>query len=590
MGQLLLTVLAFLLLRAGESQRAQEGAELQVGGQVAERQSELASSVVLDHMAPQSTSGAPTRGRFSAHRPYAGVTDSEYKSRKDLAATRVVGSQGATQAPVLTLAPGGAVLTPTPVGSFVGQDETCAAVTPSDMALAVSPQFVLQVVNDCLSVYDKSGNVKPGYPKSVTTFFGLPPNNLTTGQFASDPRAFFDWVKNRFVFVILYEDFPNSRGFLELAASATSDPTGAWHVYQIQVGSSGTCPDFPTLGQNWASDSFDGDIAVGFNIFPCNAAGFFNKLVDDQVWFLPKSLVYSGSSFGFNIFLHPTYNGALLDSIQPVNVSARGDKPRAQFAVNSFNMNFGGGQCSITGCNGLVIWAFSNVLQKSGSPGLQWSSVVVRTPSDYGLPANASQPGGLGTIDTGDTRISGQIQYSAGSMYATLNTNNGGGSGILAWQFHATLNDNGAAGPGVCTGSFLNACPAITSAVIDQEIGYDATSGGAVSSAYYGTIQPDPERNITMVFNFSGTNAFPSTAYTANRVTQRPGSWHDNGVFLAPTGSAFYGDGRWGDYTGTAPDLNVNTPAMWFSGMYVRSDGSWGTTIGKNSYASANQP
>jgi hypothetical protein len=33
---------------------------------------------------------------------------------------------------------------------------------------------VLQVINVCLNVFDKSGNLQAGYPKSFTSFVGLP--------------------------------------------------------------------------------------------------------------------------------------------------------------------------------------------------------------------------------------------------------------------------------------------------------------------------------------------------------------------------------------------------------------------------------
>jgi hypothetical protein len=93
-----------------------------------------------------------------------------------------------------------------------------------------------------------------------------------------------------------------------------------------------------------------------------------------------------------------------------------------------------------------------------------------------------------------------------------------------------------------------------------------------------------------MVFNFSNDTTFPGTAYTSRRVTQENNFMHDPGIFLI-AGQAFYNQFRWGDYTGTAPDLASSTQAfMWFSGMYSRSDGSWGTRIGRNGFTAVDQP
>jgi hypothetical protein len=73
-------------------------------------------------------------------------------------------------------------------------------------------------------------------------------------------------------------------------------------------------------------------------------------------------------------------------------------------------------------------------------------------------------------------------------------------------------------------------------------------------------------------------------------VTQAHSTLHDSGIFLR-TGLGFYGSGRWGDYTDSAPDLtDPSAPAMWYSGMYARANGTWGTKIGRNTFSSTNQP
>jgi hypothetical protein len=554
---------------------------LKAAAEVGSSQATLNREIVLSDLPTKSVTDKVIPGRFSSLRPQNGLTDSEYAAAK-LAAAKV--RNGAT---TTNLAPPTIVKnitnTPSASGAFQGINEACSFVTPSDMAVAVGPTFELQVVNDCMAVYDRNGVVQTGFPKSVNTFFGLPANNFSTGQFTSDPRAFYDNVAGRFVFVVLFEDFLNSRGFAEIAASKTNDPRGGWNTYQIEVGGAGQCPDFPTLGHGRNGDKFIGSVTVGFNMFGCNTSGF-TSFLNDQIWFLPKTALYRGAGFNFNFLFGLTVGGTPVDTIQPVNVAVPNDLPRTQFAVNSFNINFGGGQCR-SGCNGLVVWSFSNVLGNTGSPGIVFSAQVIGTPSNYSLPPAASQPGGRNTVDTGDTRISGSSQYKAGSIYATLNTNNGGGgSAILAYQIHAFLNDNG---DGHCTGAFLNACPTLTGAGVDNEFSYDI-GGGTGLNAYFGTIQPDTERNLTMVFSFSGDNFFPSVAYVSNRATMAPGSWHDSGVFLC-SGQAFYSQGRWGDYTGTSIEL-TSPNRMWFSGMFSQANGDWGTCVGKNGYTASNQP
>jgi len=355
------------------------------------------------------------------------------------------------------------------------------------------------------------------------------------------------------------------------------------------------CPDYPTLGQNFANDPFVGGIYVGFNIFPCFPGGFSGGLTDDQVFFLPKGPIYAGQGFGFNFGFNFTVGGTRVDTIQPVNVSEWGQKPRAEFAVNSFNINFGGGQCR-SPCNGLVVWAFANTLQQVGSPGPKITGVVIPTLSNYVFPAQADQPGADNSIETIDTRISGTVQYMGGFLYPTLASGNGGTSSVLGWQLQPSLDDNDA---GTCTGAFTNACPAVTAAKIVREFCYDC-GAGHFADAYFGTIQPDPEGNWTMVFNFSNRSISPGTAYTSNRVIW-PTPFHDGGFFLCQN-NRFYNQFRWGDYTATAIDLlnpaqlgapaggtPSRFPAFWFSGMFVKGNGHWSTCIGANTFSLANE-
>lgn len=217
------------------------------------------------------------------------------------------------------------------------------------------------------------------------------------------------------------------------------------------------------------------------------------------------------------------------------------------------------------------------------------SGIVIPTPSNYILAAEADQPGADNSIETLDTRITGTVQYMGGFLYPNLDTGNGGTSSILGWQVQPFLNENG---DGHCTGAFANACPTLSRATIVKEFCYDCGAGHGAGT-YFGTIQPDPEGNWTMVFNFSNRSVSPGTAYTSNRVTW-PTPFHDGGIFLCQF-QKFYNQGRWGDYTATAIDLlNANGtpsifPAFWFAGMFVNSNGNWSTCVGANAFSLATQ-
>ena len=493
-------------------------------------------------------------------RPLDGLTEQQYDAVKRAAAARWAGSSA-----------GNAAIEnksrPPVVGAYVAfdaQQENCC--TPPDMALAVSENFVVQIVNTFIAVYDKRGNIQAGFPKSIDTFFGLP-----SGQYTTDPRAFYDWVSHRFVFVMITDTnrcATNDVSSLLIATSVTHDPRGGWYTYSpaFQVGKTGQCTDFPGLGHdstNWGSGATKGGTYVSLNQF--NGGSF----IQNYVFLIPNDAIYTGSGFGAPTWTNLNFGGTLVDTIQPANMTDRSDKPAAVLLVNSFNIDWGGTQCR-NGCNGLGVWSISNPF---GSGAL--SGVSVGTAHNYYLPPNADEPNGSGgvcsnCVDTGDVRISGQVKYNAGSLWGSFNTGipNSTEAGPIWFEVHPILDTNGN----------------ITSAEERQEDCFVCNGWAHNGSAFYATLQPDPEGDVVMVFEYSTDTVFPSMAYTSRRVNFGDTFMDGDGFFLQE-GQAFYNQGRWGDYTATAPDLTIaNLPSMWFAGQYANSGGNWGTAIGAARY------
>ncbi len=546
-----------------------------------------------------------TPAEFAAHtqrqmRPLDGLSDAEYAARKMQARElALAGATGAKSKWVgANFAPGGPSLpgsiaspvgsAPPSVGAFAGffaQQEPCTGcVFPSDHALAVGTNFVLQFVNSSIAVYSKNGTLQPGFPKSADTFFGL-----ASGTYTTDPRAFYDWANHRFVVVMLTESNPFNPngganvGGLLIAASSTQDPRGSWHVYSpgFNIGNAGECPDFPTLGHdsnNWGAGATKGGIYVGINQFGgtniCQGSGF----IQNYFIMIPKDPIYSGAGFSFWTQFGFTHGGTLIDTMAPANVTEWGDRPSSVLFANTLNMNFGGGQ------NTLVVWSVTSPFAfLSGGASPVFTGINMTTAHSYDFPPGADEPNGSGGVcsqclDTGDRRISGQLKYHAGHLYGAFETSVSGSSeaGPIWFDVHPVLDGNGN----------------ILSADEPQEDCFVCGGWGSNGSAYYATLQPDTENNLVMVFSFSADNAFPGMVYTSRRVNYGDSLMNGVGSYLV-SGSAFWNQGcnnngqfcRWGDYNATAPDLTVATqPSMWFAAQYANSSGNWGTAIGAARY------
>jgi len=364
-------------------------------------------------------------------RPLRGVSIQQYAALKTQAASvKPPARSGAGVVPftVTSQPKPSAGPAPTSITAFGGLGIGCGREIPPDMALAVGPTFVLQVINGCMTVLDKSGNVQAGFPKSLSAFMGV---GASAQAPPFDPRAIFDWANQRYIVSTAHVNAAGAQ-ILDVAVSRTSDPTAGWFVYRINLTAnpnplipSTEVADFPTLGQDRRT------IYVAFNAFtlPDTFNGAYMML-------LPKGPMYAGASFDF-FALSPEFftvngTGEVMDSLQPANVMDRTDDPRAEFVVAAHNINAPGGpsnvQCA-TGCNGLVVFAISNPAYSTTSPGPEVSQFLLSTANSYSLPPPATQPGCSTPdclIDTGDTRISGEAVYASGSLYAALGTNGTG--------------------------------------------------------------------------------------------------------------------------------------------------------------------
>jgi hypothetical protein len=542
-----------------------------------------AREVVLDSL-PQQTEADIAAQPVRSRRPLDGFTDEQRQARKQALIERTTAVSTGNAGPG-----GGGNFSVGLTKGFPGVAESCC--TPSDMALAVGPAFVLQAVNTSLLVTSKTGVVQLGFPKSLQSFFGVPAN-----AFVTDPRAFYDWSANRYVVVALLETptASGNQGFLLLAASATNDPRGVWHNYGavFQIGATGECPDYPTLGNDhtpWIGEAGgnkkgNGGIYVGINQFSnCSPSG---SLIQNYLFMLPKTAIYQGLGFSFWFefgFFDPR-SGALLDTLQPDNVTAANNNPAAVYLVASDNIRSGGGQC-FNGCNGLVVWTVTNPFGFiSGGPSPEFSVTTLPTRFNYFLSTGADEPGCNNCIETIDTRITGSIQYNAGELFGSLETQDplfGTGQNSPIWfELHPVLGASNVR----CTGPYTNACADIAAVEERNEDCFVCGGFRGHGSAFFATLQPDPENNVVMVYNFSSRVDNPGTAFTSRRTAQADNTMNGAGFFLA-SGQGQYLQVRWGDYTATAADLATpNQPFMWFSGMYSTAVGNWATQIGKAGY------
>ena len=161
---------------------------------------------------------------------------------------------------------------------------------PPDPIVAVGPSHIIPMVNEAISIYDKSSpNALVTGPLFLNTFWGANVAPPVSGSFTVD-RVFDPWIvydqfADKFVVTavrIQVDPTPaNSLGFILMAVSKTSTPTtltnADWDFYQYNrtqgAGVNPTFPDYQKLGYD--------DLAyyISENNFTINTDVFTNSLV-----------------------------------------------------------------------------------------------------------------------------------------------------------------------------------------------------------------------------------------------------------------------------------------------------------------------
>jgi hypothetical protein len=508
------------------------------------------------------------------------------------------------------------------------------SVEPPDQGLCVGNGYVVEAVNDVFNVYDTSGqsalpdntatNIVAGLPRNVdhavdlNSFFGYAPAiNRSTGvraQFVTDPSCIYDAATQRFFLVVLtLETHPNGAfthvNHLDLAVSNTSDPTGTWTIYRVDVTNDGSNPSAanacPCLGDYPHIGADANGIYVTTNSYPWLGNGFDGA----QIYAFSKAQLAAGSA---------SVTLVHLDTFGAVNVPSDAGSTQPGFTVwpaqspdTQFNSDNGGTEFflssnaadeathPVAGFGGsyissqLVVWTLTNTSSlDSASPALNLSNKVLGV-NQYALPPKQKQPGSgtlattdtpqgycinntttllfngatgcwrllfggqpahnevISTPDSNDTRMQ-QVMYANGKLWGSLDTalNPDGGAtrAGIAWFI---LNPN--AGKVVLQG-YLGAT------------GYDFT---------YPAIGVTPSGRGVMAFTASGDSTNPSAAYAAidakvgvstwNIVPGGQGQAQDDGFTSYKSQVGNPPRTRWGDY-GYA---SVVGNSVWIASEYI---------------------
>ena len=449
---------------------------------------------------------------------------------------------------------------------------------PPDQAIAASPNFVVQGVNGSMAVYTPSGTMIGGYPLDWDAFLGGGPQSViaacsSNGPFLSDPRAFYDPNAKRFFVSVgqfdgasMFGDSCPNTSLDWIAVSATSNPTGAWHVYAFDTSIGGTeIGDFPTLGFNKSV------IAFNVNEFDFTTGNFFRA----QLSYLDKAALIAGTAPASRTYTIDI-GGQSVDTIQPVETeTTAATDPGVLYLTVTLNINFGGGFCS-TGCNSQFVFGFTSPLTGAGG-----FSGTVTTPTFTVAPQADTPIGCTRCIDSGDTRESATPTY--------INTSSTTGS--ISWAVETGVNNATQTVPGALWGRDSVTKPSAGFAVSLLDSGFINSASGDQAVSFPTTVQETGGSLFVLTDAMSAT-LYNGAIFQVHRpadalgtleapVTLRSGVGPHVFPNVAPFGSLMFGTGRWGDYEAASLDGTGNTAHVWLSSQYTNGSGDWATAFGR---------
>jgi hypothetical protein len=488
---------------------------------------------------------------------------------------------------------------------FVAGGGNQFSIEPPDQGLCVGNGFVLETVNDTLRIFDTAGTAVSN-PIALNSFYGYAPaidrtkNPLQFGPSITDPSCLFDVPTQRWFHVVLTLDRAgittqslSGTNHLDIAVSATADPTGAWNIYRLPVQDDGTqgTPDHqcqmrvagklvhgPCLGDYPHIGADANGFYITTNEFYVFSPGFFTGA---QIYAFSKAQLAAGAG---------TVNVVQFDTSDPtLGVQLDGTPGFTVWPAistgNQFEGSHGGTEYFVSseavfqdsGADSrLRLWAVSNTGSLDSMPALGISASVVNTipyavpgrsnqkPGDVPLATCLSTPGcwqlvvgGAGpfpntekVVDSNDSRIQSLV-LANGKLWAALDTGLAidGDTAPRAGLAYFVINPH--------------------SGKVDQQ-GYAGISGNNLT---YPAIAVTQSGRGVMAFTVLGNDHYPSAGYAGIDAKIGIGDIHiaaegvgpdDGFTGYKPTASNGTRP-RWGDYGAAASDGD----SIWIASEYV---------------------
>jgi uncharacterized membrane protein len=406
---------------------------------------------------------------------------------------------------------------------------------PSDANVAVGPNHIVQMVNTEVAVYNKSGSIFAGYPKTLGSIFTNLGGNCT-GE-SGDPIVQYDKAADRWVLTQL-ESLSGPYGEC-IAVSQTNNPTGAYNLYAFSFGSN--LNDYPKFGV-WSTSTNSAYLAT-YNLF-ANGGPF----VGAALCAYDRAAMLSGAASPASVCFTISNDGGYLPS-----------------DVDGSTVPPAGSSGTFLTFETLSSLRYYQLKPNFANPG----SSTLSAPTDVSVAAFTESCSGGTCIPQPGT--SQQLDSLADRLMYRLAYRNFGDHDALV------VNHSVTAGSSAGVRWYELRSPLTEAFTLFQQ----GTFAPDSNYRWMGSAAMDHAGDIAIGYSASSSSVFPAIRYTGRIPTDPSGTMRAETTLQAGAGSQTGGLSRWGDYTALRIDPSDDC-TFWYTNQYEPANGSfnWATFIG----------
>ncbi len=432
----------------------------------------------------------------------------------------------------------------TPIVNYSFEGNKYSSGVPNDNTMAISNDgVVVAAINTNIIFYDTKTD---SLLKTISlSAFSDTLSNVASHQY--DPKAIYDYQKDRFVLVYLAGASTSATSDIIVAFSSTNNPMDEWYLYSLSGNplNDTSWTDYPAIALS------NNELFITGNLLKKGGGSWQTSFKQSVIWQLDKSSGFDGDSLDLGMYSDIGFKGIPVRNIHPIRGGDSFYGPEMYFLSQR---NF-----DIENDTFFMIKTESEL----GSQNMNLYLAPMFADQKYGMPPNAKQTNNK-RLATNDSRVlggfyqNGEIQFVGNSVDTTTGQ---------ASFYHGVFK------------------PEMINEKIHLNIFTDTLlEYGYPNISYCGT--NSKSRHSIISYNYTSIKVYPGMA----AMFFEGDDFYSKPIVLKYGETAIrilYGTQRWGDYSGSQPMYN-KPGEVWVSGTYgkliggTKGYGTWISSISSN--------